>query len=242
MHGQRWRRVDWSVSQDKEPFATVTRHQHLAVALSLVHAALLTPLTILTAGATVLDEDVEVTRGVQAVDWTLGAAVAGYGNWIGSTVGGLVIGALVGLWLLQRGHRAEALLVVAAVLLRVSNAILKVLSESPRPTPNLVRVTEQAGGAGFPSGHAMGAVLLCGALGVAVFRLSDCPRLRSLVAFGVVASVLATGFARVYVGAHWPSDVLGGVMWGSALVAILAYGLYWATERWPGLNGARRLV
>ncbi len=216
----------------------MTGSQRLAIAVSLVYLALLAPLTLTTAGASTLEPDVEVMREVQEVHGTFGGWIAEYGNWIGSTVGGLVVGVFVAVWLLRHAYWLESLLVIGVVLLRAANAVLKAFSDSPRPQeiPGVVRVTEQASGAGFPSGHAMGSVLLWGGLAIVAFRLSCCPRMRTLVVVAAALSVLATGFARVYVGAHWPSDVVGGVMWGLALIALIAFALQQASERWPRLR------
>jgi undecaprenyl-diphosphatase len=84
--------------------------------------------------------------------------------------------------------------------------------------------------AAFPSGHALTATVVCG-LVVWLLRLYDAGRaLRRTVSALAVVSVVGAGLTRIWLGVHWPSDVLGGWLLGALLVAsaVAAY------ERWPG--------
>jgi undecaprenyl-diphosphatase len=110
-----------------------------------------------------------------------------------------------------------------ATITRMLNGRIKHLLDSPRPTGEYVRVTEIADGLGFPSGHAMGSTLWYGAIIVIAARLIDARRPRLLVQGAALAIIIATGFGRMYTGAHWPSDVLGGYLWGVILLtAVIA--------------------
>jgi len=65
-------------------------------------------------------------------------------------------------------------------------------------------------------------MVLAGALIVLLLRRVHDPAWRRV---GLVACLLipvVTGFARVYVGAHWPSDVLGGYLYGTLIVLLAA--------------------
>ena len=74
----------------------------------------------------------------------------------------------------------------------------------------------------FPSGHAMAAVAMYGMIAVVIGRLS--PPLKPWVNWGVAILALLIGFSRVYLGAHWLTDVLGGYAAGAV---ILAAGVLW---------------
>lgn len=91
--------------------------------------------------------------------------------------------------------------------------------------------------AAFPSGHALSA-LVAGALLLWLLRLYGARPVWRWTARAVVAvSVVGVGVTRVYLGVHWPSDVVGGWLLGGALVAgaVAAYSAY-ASRRphWPG--------
>jgi membrane-associated phospholipid phosphatase len=125
----------------------------------------------------------------------------------------IVIG--VALWLWRDGHRRTAIIVVlnAAVcqLLMVS---LKLYIQRPRPT--LFDVIARPDTFSFPSGHAMSAMATFGAIAAAV--VAHHPRLRSLVIACAALLIFAIGFSRVYLGVHWPLDVIAGFAAGVPLL------------------------
>lgn len=110
------------------------------------------------------------------------------------------------------------------MLVRGVNPLLKRLLDSPRPTDDLVRVMEQAQGMGFPSGHSMGVALLYGLSAFLLSRLEPQVAFRAVIWLIAAGLIGATGFGRIYAGAHWPSDVLGGYLWAS-VVALVMLGL-----------------
>jgi len=84
--------------------------------------------------------------------------------------------------------------------------------------------------AAFPSGHALTATVVCGLL-LWLLRLYGAGRVLWRTALVLASvSVLGVGATRIWLGVHWPSDVLGGWLFGALLVA-LAVAAY---QRWPG--------
>jgi undecaprenyl-diphosphatase len=130
--------------------------------------------------------------------------------------------AAVALWLF--GWRRQALLlVVGLAAMALLQSGVKELVDRPRPTADLVELRAGFSSPSFPAGHVMSPTLLYGfALYLAmVLKLSLAVR---LAVVGWSAFVLAlTGPANVYVGVHWPSDVVGGYAWGAVLVLSLVY-------------------
>ncbi|WP_328791775.1 MULTISPECIES: phosphatase PAP2 family protein [unclassified Streptomyces] len=121
-----------------------------------------------------------------------------------------------------RGDRGRALRVALVTL--AASALqqgLKALVGRERPVwPDPV---DSAQYAAYPSGHAMTATVVCGLLLWLLPRpATGRVRVARVVAAWAVAvvSVLGVGFTRVYLGVHWPSDVLAGWLLGVALVAL----------------------
>lgn len=135
-----------------------------------------------------------------------------------SALGGVTLMTLFGLaglaWLLAIGKRAEGALLGASMIgATLIESGLKHWIGRPRPAlvPHLVRVETTS----FPSGHAMvsAAVYLTLALMLASGVASRAGRV-ALVGFAVLLVVLI-GLSRVFLGVHWPSDVLGGWCFGT---------------------------
>lgn len=84
----------------------------------------------------------------------------------------------------------------------------------------------------FPSGHALGSLCFYGIAAFMILRHSDSRWIRIAVSAAAAVLILAIGFSRVYLGVHYPSDVLGGyfvgVIWLSAVML---------SERFLILNG-----
>ena len=132
----------------------------------------------------------------------------------GTTVLTLMTAAVVG-FLLVDGKRAAAILVFVSVgggaLL---STILKLVVARPRPdiVPHLVEVSS----ASFPSGHAMLSAVVYLSLGALLSRVEGPPRLKIYILSVAIALTLSIGLSRVYLGVHWPTDVLAGWCAGAA--------------------------
>ncbi len=128
----------------------------------------------------------------------------------------VVAGALV----LRR--RADAVFMAVATLAPLINLGLKELVARPRPDPSLALITES--GYAYPSGHAVFAAAFYGALILVACRsryLSTRRGLRWAVRVVLLALILAVGFSRVYLGVHWPSDVIAGFVVGAVCLTAL---------------------
>jgi len=128
----------------------------------------------------------------------------------------LVATALVAAWFAWRRdwRCAGALLVVPAGMLL--NVGVKNLLQRARPQweDPLVQLATYS----FPSGHAVAATVFYGMLCALAFAHTRSRRWRALALACTVAMVLLVCFSRVYLGAHYPSDVLAGVALGTACV------------------------
>jgi undecaprenyl-diphosphatase len=122
-------------------------------------------------------------------------------------------------------HRYSVLLLWVAVFgAAVLNLMLKMGFDRPRPEIFEWR-TPYAGQASFPSGHATLAMVVYWTLAYLVSRLER-PRLLRLATWaGALVLVVAIGLSRIYIGVHYPSDVVAGFVLGFAWATICAAGI-----------------
>lgn len=110
-----------------------------------------------------------------------------------------------------------ALVAVAAVSARALTSLFKAVFARERPTlPDAVGAESSFA---FPSGHASAATAFYGALALLVLRSGLPRRVRIAAAFALGLLIAAIAFSRVYLGVHYASDVLAGVLLGAASLA-----------------------
>lgn len=154
---------------------------------------------------------------------TLDALMNG-ATWVGSSPVLTVVVALAVVVLVARRRRAEAaFIVIALVGTLVLNDGLKLLFLRPRPGFDWAAAWPETS---FPSGHSMSSFVVYLAIALVIWRLGG----RGV---GIAALVVAIGLAvcvgisRIYLGAHWLSDVIGGYLAGALwlLVLVAAWAL-----------------
>jgi membrane-associated phospholipid phosphatase len=139
----------------------------------------------------------------------------------GSTPSLVAMALVAAAWLAWRGRRADSLLVVLGTAGGLALApLLKLVFTRQRPTGHLVFVDSWS----FPSGHSLNSMVVLGLLTVLVVRERPGRLWRTLFATLGAFLVLMVGFSRVYLGVHWPSDVLAGWLIGALwLVLVLTF-------------------
>lgn len=165
-----------------------------------------------------------VTGGVDAAlgpPWLQAAArdVTALGSF---PVLGLVVLAVSVYLVLARKLRTAAFVVVATVSGALASSLLKFLFSRPRP--DLFPHGDYVVSASFPSGHAMISALVYLTLGALLARIVPRRRLKLYVMSIALTLTLLIGMSRVYLGVHWPTDVLAGWAAGAGW-ALLWWGL-----------------
>jgi undecaprenyl-diphosphatase len=133
-------------------------------------------------------------------------------NWLGDGVPLAVVTLAAALVFLMVSGWSDALLFLSTFIVRLADVGVKGLVAEPRPSPALVVVKVSTDSFSFPSGHVVGVSAVFGLLYVLAPHLL-LPRLFQASIRVVAATLIATiGLARVWVGAHWPTDVLAGYL------------------------------
>jgi membrane-associated phospholipid phosphatase len=191
----------------------------LGAGVVLALAAIAT--SVYVAGHHFIPQEVAIEDDVQATNWGPLALTFPVFTWIGDAKGFVLeVAVFVAILIV---NRAAWLFAAGAALtggwyVAVSHLILR-----PRPTTaQVLHVYEHPGASSYPSGHTMFIVTMTVVLMVCIgYRYL--PRMLYPLGWALVVLVVAAnGIARMYTGAHWPTDVLGGVLIASAWVVLLA--------------------
>ena len=125
-----------------------------------------------------------------------------------------LITVLVATYLVAARRPATAAFVVGAIAGgAILSAFLKDVFERPRP--ELVVHLVNASSASFPSGHAMNSAVTYLTLGTLLAETEDSQAVRIYLIGTAILLSLAVGFSRIYLGVHWPTDVVAGWCVGS---------------------------
>ena len=196
-------------------------------------------LGLICRGGTTLGLDLDVSHWVQDRSPTWADAIAAVGNTIGEApvaIGLLVIALTPGI-VLKRWREVWFLLVVAVG--RLVGTFLKGLFESSRPISDEVHLLGVFDGYGFPSGHTMTSTLAAGTLAFLIARQTPLRSIHLLLAACWAVAVALTAFARIWVGAHWFTDTIGGALYGIMVVMLAANLSVLLVQRWPGIESSR---
>ncbi|MET0401409.1 MAG: phosphatase PAP2 family protein [Cystobacter sp.] len=154
------------------------------------------------------------------------------------TVLALVVVAVCGFLAFVRRWRTLALVLAATLGGTGVNSVLKELVARPRPSvvPHLTWVLTES----FPSGHAMLSAIVYLTLGGLLSELVEKRWLKAyLLTVALVVTVLV-GFTRVYLGVHYPTDVLGGWIAGLGWALVVVLVARMARSKSPGLREEAR--
>ncbi|MHC0038783.1 phosphatase PAP2 family protein [Pseudoneobacillus sp. C159] len=131
-------------------------------------------------------------------------------------------------------HRAELILFIALIVgSPIINSILKSIFHRARP--DFHRLIE-IGGYSFPSGHAMNACTVYGILTFLLWRHISKKGGRILLLIFNITMILMIGISRIYLGVHYPSDVISGYFASGFLLAMSI----WFFQRYKDKRARRR--
>jgi membrane-associated phospholipid phosphatase len=177
-------------------------------------------LALLVRGNQLTQLDVALTRQVQAVHEPIYAWALTHASDLGWFPANAVCFGLIFLALFQLGLRLEAILAVASSLIAgVAGEGVKLWVGRMRPSAPAVHVAAHLSGYSFPSGHVIQYVTLFGFTSYVVAATWSRGVARNALLVLFAALIALVGPSRVYLGQHWPSDVVGAYLFSALWLA-----------------------
>lgn len=136
---------------------------------------------------------------------------------------------LVGFYLLRQNYQLASLILLAVLGSFLLTYTLK--AGFNRPRPELVPQITFVSAASFPSGHSSIAATTYLTLGALIARSQEQRRAKLYIMAFAILLVLLIGFSRIYLGVHWPSDVLAGWVLGAVWAIVVLLAARWWQER-----------
>jgi membrane-associated phospholipid phosphatase len=133
----------------------------------------------------------------------------------------IVLAGAISLWFTL--GKLEGIFVIISGLTAFINDPLKAIIGRPRPTAEMVTLFATEPDNAFPSGHTIYTVLVFGMLTYLVATAQQKSRLKRIIISGFLLLIFLVGASRIYLGVHWLSDIIGGLLIGS----VLLFGLIW---------------
>jgi undecaprenyl-diphosphatase len=147
----------------------------------------------------------------------------------GTVVLALLTVATVGFMLLRRQWGGAVFVLVSVAGGTLISSALKAMFDRPRP--DLVAHAVEVTSASFPSGHSMLAMVTYLTLGAVLAEVQTKSRIKVYILGWAVSLALIVGLSRVYLGVHWPTDVVAGWCIGSAWALLCASVALWMQRR-----------
>ena len=168
--------------------------------------------------------DYRAIRAIQEIDLPILEPVIRFADTLTSSLWA------IGLWALLlvffaviRRSWLPALTVAVVPIAGAINWIIGQIVERPRPeAAQLIRAIDEIEATAFPSGHVVGAVVFYGVIFLLAGKIRT-GAVRLSIRAGAVAIIVLTGFGRIWLGAHWVSDVTAAYALGLALLLALAW-------------------
>lgn len=126
------------------------------------------------------------------------------------------VAVLIGCLVLARRYADAAMVFGGLAVIGIGHG-LKIIVDRPRPEYQIIEPLQSS--LSFPSGHSLLAVILGGVLVYLVGLWVKPLLLRRLIQASLIVAVIGMGASRVYLGVHWPSDVIGSYVLGAMALA-----------------------
>ncbi|MCL5410578.1 MAG: phosphatase PAP2 family protein [Patescibacteria group bacterium] len=177
----------------------------------------------------VLRFDVVLSRDLQAegdssLHKVLLFQILSFVSFIGrTTVGAWVVLGFAALFFVLKYYR-EAIYCLVTPLAVMLSSIFKIIINRPRPDQNLVYVLDHQISPSYPSGHVVFFTVFFGFLIATMFFVKKIPFFaRFLLGLISIVLIILVSISRIYLGAHWLTDVIAGYLFGIIFLSVLLY-------------------
>lgn len=166
-------------------------------------------MAVLMSGGQIAGFDKAIISFVQGLETPFLTPIMKFFTFVGAGNSIKVLAAIVVVILFFFFKQRSELILFIAVLIG-SHYVFRILKHTfQRERPDLYRLVE-IGGYSFPSGHATNAITFYGILAFILWRLIPTRRGRTLLVIFCASMILMIGLSRIYLGVHYPSDVIAG--------------------------------
>jgi membrane-associated phospholipid phosphatase len=176
--------------------------------------------------------DLQITRGVQLINFPAFLVLMNVVSWPGFSPQSMIITGLIVVAIYGMGLHWEAVMaLIAAVLSTGINLLVKDLVQRPRPTPDMTTVYATLTSYSFPSGHVMFYFSFFGFIWFLGYSLLKPSLKRTLLLVFFGSLIVLVGISRIYLGEHWASDVLGAYLLSSLTLVVIIQTYIWGKTR-----------
>jgi|GEM_PF-840290 len=168
--------------------------------------------------------DITASQWIQGIDFPLFTLLMKSVSFLGQAIPvSITITLLAAGLLLFRRIREAFFIVILPATAGLANELIKALVDRPRPSSTI-----GMGANSFPSGHTIYAMAICGCIFFLAPRVLKWPVTVRVIQILMVLFIALMGISRIFLEAHWPSDVLGGLILGGLILApgIFIYEYY----------------
>lgn len=168
--------------------------------------------------------DLHVSEEIQERHNALLDSVMKMVSWFGEVPNSIIMVIFSAALFFVFNFKKESLFTLLTLISGLISSSLKWLINRPRPTGDLVRIIEKAKQQSFPSGHTLFYTVFFGFLIISLSNLKSVPAMVRIVVIAFSATMIfLVPVSRVYLGAHWFTDVLGGFILGILCLFFLGY-------------------